>query len=138
MATLDILGLGKGQGLQWILRRGTTRMGLHLASPRSERMRSLNTKRTPCFGLIFELYKVQSTASLPAWSRMARDILSIPGARDTIGIRRHRLKPSTIRLLIITKAKLRLDRTRERMELLRKLEEAEKMHEMQVLAKAQS
>ncbi|KAH8923588.1 hypothetical protein BT69DRAFT_1281351 [Atractiella rhizophila] len=33
---------------------------------------------------------------------------------------------------------LRLDRTRERMELLRKLEEAEKMHEMQVLAKAQS
>ncbi|KAH8922359.1 hypothetical protein BT69DRAFT_1282347 [Atractiella rhizophila] len=33
---------------------------------------------------------------------------------------------------------LRLDRTRERMELLRKLEGAEKMHEMQVLAEAQS
>ncbi|KAH8914799.1 hypothetical protein BT69DRAFT_1325953 [Atractiella rhizophila] len=109
MATLDILGLGKRSrtSVDIAKRNNEDRMGLHLASPRSERMRSLN-------------------------------LITSKGARDTIGIRRHRLKPSTIRLLVITKAKLRLDRTRERMELLGKLEEAEKMHEMQVLAESQS
>ncbi|KAH8928271.1 hypothetical protein BT69DRAFT_1346693 [Atractiella rhizophila] len=156
MATLDILGLGKRSRTSVDIAKRNNEDGTALSQSKKRkdeesehqkisgvrshaRSRSLHeAATTPCFGHVFEMYKVQSTASLPAWSRMARDILSIPGARDTIGIRRHRLKPSTIRLLIITKAKLRLDRTRERMELLRKPEEAEKMHEMQVLAEAQS
>ncbi|KAH8913693.1 hypothetical protein BT69DRAFT_1306292 [Atractiella rhizophila] len=62
------------------------------------------------------------------------DVLSFPGcavgvewvflvARDTIGIRRHRLKPSTIHILILAKAKLRLDQNPGRKRLLRKLKE---------------
>ncbi|KIJ38116.1 hypothetical protein M422DRAFT_177043 [Sphaerobolus stellatus SS14] len=74
-------------------------------------------------------------AQFPNLNRLARNILSIPGkcsihfcffagsavavecifsgGRDTISLRRASLKPETIRILMIVKQKIRLDRTRE-------------------------
>lgn len=60
-------------------------------------------------------------AQFPNLSRLARDILSIPGptvaverifsgGRDTVSMRRASLKPETIRTLMLVKAKLRLAR----------------------------
>lgn len=60
-------------------------------------------------------------AQFPNLSRLARDILSIPGsavaverifsgARDTISLRRASLKPETIRTLMLVKQRLRLAR----------------------------
>ncbi|KAH8930661.1 hypothetical protein BT69DRAFT_1275366 [Atractiella rhizophila] len=95
MATLDILGLGKRSrtSVDIAKRNNEDRTALSQSKKRKDeesehqkisgvrsqaRSRSLHeAATTPCFGHIFELYKVQSTASLPAWSRMARDILSI-------------------------------------------------------------
>ncbi|KAH8919152.1 hypothetical protein BT69DRAFT_1285090 [Atractiella rhizophila] len=98
MATLDILGLGKRSRTSVDIAKRNNEDGTALSqskkrkdeesewTPKDSGVRSHARSRslheaatTPCFSHIFELHKVQSTASLPACSRMARDILSIPG-----------------------------------------------------------